>query len=92
MFQSFGSVMEIFLQKVKKKINEQLNPENVLLIDESNLHVKHKSFDTKKFYLKLIIKSKKLKNMKKIDAHKAIFSVLKEEMKNRIHALEIKIK
>ena len=29
--------------------------------------------------------------MNKIDAHKKIFSILKEEMKNKIHALEIEI-
>ena len=84
--------MITFLEKIKAKINKKLEPEQILLIDNSNLHIKHKSFDSNKFYLKLIIKSEKLKNMRKIDAHKAIFSILKEEMKNKIHALEIKIK
>ena len=84
--------MITFLEKIKAKINEKLEPEHILLIDNSNLHVKHKSFNSNKFYLELIIKSEKLKNMGKIDAHKAIFSILKEEMKNKIHALEIKIK
>ena len=84
--------MITFLEKIKAKINKKLEPEQILLIDNSNLHIKHKSFNSKKFYLKLIIKSEKLKNMRKIDAHKAIFSILKEEMKNKIHALEIKIK
>jgi len=56
------------------------------------LHTKHKSFDSNKFHLKLIIKSEKLKNMEKIDAHKTIFSILNDEMKNKIHALEIEIK
>ena len=30
--------------------------------------------------------------MNKIDAHKEIFSILKDEMNNKIHALEIEIK
>jgi stress-induced morphogen len=30
--------------------------------------------------------------MKKIDAHKAIFSILKDELNTSIHALEIEIK
>jgi len=81
-----------FFDKVKKKINNQINPENIILIDNSNLHAKHKSFDSNKFHIKLIIKSEKLKNMDKISAHKKIFSILKEEMKNKIHALEIEIK
>ena len=84
--------MITFLEKVKEKINNKLSPEQILLIDNSYLHTKHKSFDSNRFHLKLIIKSEKLKNMKKIDAHKVIFSILNDEMKNKIHALEIEIK
>ena len=92
MFYDFKSEMITFLEKVKAKINNKLSPEQILLIDNSYLHTKHKSFDSNKFHFKLIIKSEKLKNMEKIDAHKAIFSILNDEMKNRIHALEIEIK
>ena len=84
--------MITFLEKVKEKINNKLSPEQILLIDNSYLHTKHKSFDANKFHFKLIIKSEKLKNMGKIDAHKEIFSILNDEMKNKIHALEIEIK
>ena len=84
--------MKEFLEKVKKIVTNELNPENISLIDNSNLHVKHKSFDPKRFHLKLIIESKKLRKMNKIDAHKLIFSILKNEMKTSIHALEIDIK
>ena len=84
--------MITFLEKIKAKINNKLSPEQILLIDNSYLHIKHKSFDPNRFHLKLVIKSKKLKNMEKIDAHKVIFSILNDEMKNKIHALEIEIK
>ena len=80
-----------FFDKVKEKINKKINPENVTLIDNSNFHVKHKSFDSNKFHLKIIIKSEKLRSMSKIMAHKEIFSILKDEMNNKIHALEIEI-
>ena len=80
-----------FFDKVKEKINNKINTENIILIDNSNFHSKHKSFDINKFQLKIIIKSKKLKNMSKIKAHKEIFSILKDEMGNKIHALEIEI-
>ena len=80
-----------FFDKVKTKINKKINPENIILIDNSHLHSKHKSFDINRFHLKIIIKSKKLKSMSKIMAHKEIFSVLKDEMNNKIHALEIEI-
>ena len=79
-------------KEIKKKIYKAINPKNIILIDNSNLHKKHKSFDLNKFHFKIIIESEKLKKMHKIDAHKKIFSILKEEMKNKIHALEIEIK
>ena len=84
--------MITFLEQVKAKINKRLNPEHILLIDNSSLHFKHKSFDINKLHLKLIIKSGKLRKLRKIDAHRVIFSILKDEMKDKIHSLEIKIK
>ena len=80
-----------FFDEIKDKINKEFEPENIILIDNSSLHSKHKSFDVKKFHLKLIIQSKKLKEMNKIEAHRKIFSILRDEMNNKIHALEIEI-
>ena len=80
-----------FLEEVKEKINNKIKAENIILIDNSHLHKKHKSFDSNKFHLKVIIKSKKLKSMDKIAAHKKIYSVLKNEIHNKIQALEIEI-
>ena len=80
-----------FFDKVKEKVSRKINPENIILIDNSHLHTKHKSFDSNKLHLKIIIKSEKLKNMNKIMAHKEIYSILKDEMSNKIHALEIEI-
>ena len=81
----------IIFDQIKEKINKKINPENITLIDNSTYHSKHKSFDPNKLHLKIIIKSKKLRSMNKVLAHKEIFSILKNEMKNKIHALEIEI-
>jgi len=80
-----------FFDNIKKKLNQNINLENISIIDNSHLHKKHKYFDVNKFHLKIIIKSKKLKNMNRIEAHKEIYTILKKEMENRIHALEIEI-
>ena len=80
-----------FFNEIKEKINNKINPESISIIDNSSRHTKHKSFDPNKFHLKLIVRSKKLKAMSKIDAHREIFSILKKEMDNKIHALEIEI-
>jgi len=81
-----------YLASIKKKIVDEINPENISLIDNSHLHAKHKSFIPGKYHIKIIVESKKLKKLTKIEAHKAIFSILNYEMKNSIHALEIEIK
>ena len=77
-------------EQIKKKISEEIKHKNLILIDNSNLHRKHKSFDPNKFHFKIIIESELLNKMSKIDAHKKIFSILKKEME-KIHALEIEI-
>ena len=80
-----------FFDTVKEKIKKKISLENIILIDNSHLHTKHKHFDVNKFHIKIIIESKKLKKMNKIMAHREIFSILKDEMNNKIHALEIEI-
>tara|TARA_B100001167_G_C16695663_1_gene269186 strand:- start:143 stop:397 length:255 start_codon:yes stop_codon:yes gene_type:complete len=84
--------MMSFFDEIKEKINKKINTKNIILIDNSSFHTKHKSFDPDKLHLKIIIESEKLKKMNKVAAHKEIFTILKEEMKNKIHALEIEIK
>ena len=84
--------MNDFLKELEKKIHEGLNPERIEIIDNSYLHTKHKSFDINKSHLKLVIHSKKLKKLKRTEAHKIIFSLLIKEMQDKIHALEIEIK
>ena len=84
--------MIAFLEEIKIKLNEEFNPKKLILVDNSYLHTKHKSFNPNKIHLKIIIESNKLKKIEKIEAHKAIFNLLKHEMKEKIHALEIEIK
>ena len=84
--------MTKFIDTLKKKINDKFYPDKLQIIDNSYLHTKHKSFDPEKLHLKIIINSTKIQKMEKIKTHKEIFSLLKDEMKDKIHALEIEIK
>ena len=92
MFKSFRSKMSLFLEEIKIKLNKEFNPKKLILVDNSYLHTKHKSFNPNKIHLKIIIESEDLKKIKKIEAHKSIFNLLRHEMKEKIHALEIEIK
>ena len=81
-----------FLEEIKIKLNKEFNPKKLILVDNSYLHTTHKSFNPDKIHLKIIIESDKLKKIEKLEAHKTIFKLLKHEMKEKIHALEIQIK
>ena len=63
----------------------------MLVFDNSYLHKKHQSYDSERFHLKLIIKSQELKKMDKLKSNRMIYSILEDEMKKKIHALQIEI-
>jgi len=84
--------MNDFLSFVENKIKKNIELEKILIIDNSNQHKKHRFFDAKKYHLKIEIESTYLRSLDKIKAQRQIMSLLAEELKSRIHALEIKIK
>jgi stress-induced morphogen len=84
--------MNDFLSYIENKIKKNIEVEKILVIDNSNQHKKHRFFDSEKYHLKLEIQSAYLKSLDKIKAQRQIMSLLTEELKNKIHALEIKIK
>ena len=84
--------MKNYLKYIETKIKENLEIEKLNIIDNTSKHKTHKFFDHNKYHLCLEIESNYLKNMKRIDAQRVLFAVLKEEMNTKIHALEIKIK
>jgi|TARA_B100000965_G_C19368840_1_gene659364 Stress-induced morphogen (activity unknown) len=76
---------------VKSKIEDNFTVENLVVEDKSFLHKKHKTHQDGKFHLKIIIVSRELKVMKKIESTKKIYSVLNEEIKKYIHSIQILI-
>lgn len=74
------------------KIKQNIVCENVEVNNKSHLHQHHtQSPKNNNSHFELIISSTELKKLKPIDAHKKIYTILDEEMKNIIHSLEIKI-
>jgi|TARA_B110001454_G_C12694914_1_gene423934 BolA protein len=79
------------IEVLDKKLKKNFKISSLKIEDKSFLHAKHKSFKEGKFHIKLILISDELKLLKSIDANKKIFAVLKGEMNNYIHSLQIKI-
>ena len=84
--------MENYLKEIKNKLETKINCEEIDIIDNSNKHKKHKFFSKDRYHLHLKIKSLYLKSITRINAQKLIMNTLKEELKSKIHALEITIK
>ena len=77
------------INNIKKKLLESSFVEKVIIEDKTYLHIKHLSHDKNKFHLKLTISSKELNKMSKLDATKKINNILKDEIKNYIHSIQI---
>ena len=76
---------------VKKKLKNKIIIESIKIEDKSFLHLKHKGNDKKKFHLKVLISSKELSKMNRIQSNKKIFKILDKELKNNIHSIQILI-
>ena len=83
--------MENYLKIIKKKMIDKVVLEKLVIIDNSHKHKGHKFFSEEKYHLHLKIKSLYLKSISRLNAQKLIMNILKEDLKNKIHALEISI-
>ena len=84
--------MKNFIENLEDKIRKNIQLSKIEILDNTNKHKKHKTFQKNKFHITLIIESEELRLLNKIEAHKKIMKILSNELKNQIHALEIKIK
>ena len=83
--------MKNYFDEIEEKLRNNLKIEKIEIVDNSHKHKGHKFFSPEKYHLKLKIKSLHLKSISRINAQKMIMKVLQDELKTRIHALEINI-
>ncbi len=76
---------------VKKKLQNQINIENIKIEDKSFLHKNHAGNQEGKFHLKISLISRELKTMNKVESNKKIYKILDKEMKESIHSIQILI-
>ena len=83
--------MENYFKEIEKKLKEKINFEQLEIIDNSLKHKGHKFSSEDKYHLHLKIKSLYLKSISRLNAQKMIMNILKDDLKTKIHALEITI-
>ncbi len=83
--------MNNYFHEIEKKLKKKIKFEELIIVDNSYKHKSHKSFSPDKFHLQLKIKSLYLKSISRLDAQKLIMKILENDLKTKIHALEINI-
>ena len=83
--------MKNYFEEIENKLRMQIKFESLEIVDNSHKHKGHKFFSEEKFHLHLKIKSLYLSSISRLSAQKLIMKVLKDDLKSRIHALEISI-
>ena len=84
-------LMKNYFDEIKLKLKKQVEIEELVIIDNSHKHKGHKFFSPEKFNLHLKVKSLYLNSISRVNAQKIIMKILEEDLKNKIHALEISI-
>ena len=83
--------MENYFKDIEKKLEKKINFEKLEIINNSHKHKGHQFFSEEKYHLHLKIKSLYLRSISRLSAQKLIMNILKEDLKTKIHALEITI-
>ena len=83
--------MENYFREIEKKLEKKFKFEKIEIIDNSHKHKGHRFFSKDKYHLHLKIQSLYLKSITRLSAQKIIMSTLKDDLKTKIHALEISI-
>ena len=83
--------MKNYFEEICEKLNNEIEIEDIKIVDNSHKHKGHKFYSPEKFHLHLKIKSLYLNSLSRVSAQKMIMKVLSNDLKTKIHALEISI-
>ena len=83
--------MKNYFEAIRTKLNKEIELEDIVIVDNSHKHKGHKFYSPEKFHLHLKIKSIYLNSLSRVRAQKIIMKVLSDDLKTKIHALEISI-
>ena len=83
--------MKNYFDEIKAKINNKIEVENIEIVDNTHKHKGHKFYSPNKLHLHLKIKSLYLNSLSRVSSQKIIMKILSDDLKSKIHALEISI-
>jgi BolA protein len=79
------------LATVQRKLEAALEPESLVITDDSAHHAGHPEA-AGRFHLSIAIASARFRGLSSIQRHRLIYTVLAEELAGSVHALSLDIK
>ena len=76
--------MNLYINQIEKKIKNNVELEQIKIIDNTEAHKNHKSFQQGKLHLIIEIKSNYLNNLSRLEAEKILMRIIKDEFKKNI--------
>ena len=77
------------VELIQKRLETELSPDSLKIVDESHLHVGHAGARDGKGHFKVVISSHQFKGISLIERHKLVYGALASMMETDIHALSI---
>ena len=79
-------------KRIKNILEKNFNHHTIVVIDNSHLHKGHNNFDgLLETHIAILLKKKTKIQISRLEIHKIINSLLKEEFNKGLHSLEIRI-
>ena len=79
-------------QRIDKLLSKKFDDFILEIIDNSNLHIGHNNFTGKdETHIKIVLTKKNESPLNRLNIHRIINDLLKEEFNKGLHSLEIKI-
>lgn len=77
---------------IRQKLTESLKPLRLEVVNQSHLHAGHAGDNgTGESHFHVVVVSPDLAAMSRVEGQRKIYAILKDELKNQIHALSINI-
>ncbi len=78
--------------QIEKKLKNQLQPTQLEVIDESHIHAGHQHARPEgESHFRIRVSSPAFKDLSRVQSHRLIHDIIKEELDGPIHALAIEI-
>ena len=85
------SPIPVMADIITKKLEDSLHPDHIDLVNQSHLHEGHAGHDgSGESHFKLTVVSSAFEGISRPERHRMIYTLLVDELKNKVHALSIK--